>query len=135
MDPFNDNVEDDEKYEEQDDSMVDKSFSSRHSNGGEADFNRVSLADVGDTPKSVANDSVNEKDIDFKLESFKKPNNDLEVNDHHDPSADNSMGQNKVIGEVQNKRHGFDPESDSDEDNPDRKGKGNQHTIMGVFFP
>lgn len=123
----------DEESDERDDSAIDKSFSSRHSQPGDSDFNRVSLSNVGQ-PHVFDQAPIESKEIEFKIAQPKKQF-DIEVNDRHDNSGLDNSHQNAPWGEVVNKKLGFDEDSGSDDDNPNRKGKANQGIIMGVFFP
>ncbi len=66
MDAFTNKLADEHDYE--DESAAEKSFSSRHSQGGnDDDFDRVSLPRQ-DSRKSGAADPVQADDIDFELE-------------------------------------------------------------------
>lgn len=115
MDPFNDKLEDEDDHEEE--SAVDRSFSSRHSNGNDdAGFDRVSLPSVRHAQKGSIN-HVHAKDIEFELENEEKQNEDLEVNDRHENSKNLSdAGTDDQLGKSKKRGGGFGEGIDSDDD-------------------
>lgn len=137
MDAFTNKLADEHAYD--DESVNDKSFSSRHSNGGnEDDFNRVSLPGH-ETRKSAANDQVKADDIDFRMVNEVKFKHDLELSNNMEDRKDiSNSGTDDQLDHPRHRRAGFGDEEDSDDDEDidgKLKAKGTQGTIIGVFFP
>lgn len=138
MDPFNDKLED-EVDEIEEESHNDRSFSSNHTKEADDDeFNRVSLPRDSHRQSRI-NDTIDEKNIRFRLENEEdKDNGDIE-----NPSRPNiingasSAGTDDPVEGPNKRRANFGDLNDSDEDDDPagKKGKGTQGTIIGVFMP
>lgn len=140
MDPFNDQLDDEDEDEMEDETPQGKSMDSRHSNyEGDGEFNRVSLPAFVKTPKGSEVEEIEPNHIKFELDKEESKGNHLGLNGKDDGiDAPSNSGTNDELDQARRRRAGFGDQDDSDDDeDPDRKnkGKGNQGTILGVFFP